>query len=267
MKNVYLLFLGLIFASPILSKPNPAELFKGKDGCFLLAELESGKVVQEFNPGVCKERLSPCSTFKVPLAVMAFDSKVLKDENTKFKWDGKLREREALNHDHTARSWLEDSVVWFSQRLTPEIGETQIKRYLKDFSYGNEDFSGGITQAWLGSSLKISAKEQIEFLRRLKLGKLNVAKESVVKTLGILPIALDRNGTMIKGKTGSGFSWEDPNAKKETPYVIGWYVGYYTEGKKDYVFATVFKEKSPDKKIVYSGKTAKAITTQLLETK
>lgn len=243
----------------------PAELFKGKDGCFLLTELESGKVIQEFNSALCKERISPCSTFKVPLAVMAFDTKILVDENTKLKWDGKLREREALNRDHTARSWLEDSVVWFSQRITPEIGTEKIQTYLKDFGFGNQDFSGGITQAWLFSSLKVSAREQVEFLRRLKLGKLKVAKDAVVKTLGILPIEVDNNGKIIKGKTGSGFSWDNPKSNSEAPYRVGWYVGYLTRGSKDYVFATVFKEKSPDKQIQSSGKEARKIAVKLME--
>jgi beta-lactamase class D len=34
-------------------------------------------------------------------------------------------------------------------------------------SYGNQDISGGIDQFWLSSSLKISPKEQADFMEAL----------------------------------------------------------------------------------------------------
>ncbi len=43
-----------------------------------------------------------CSTFKVALALMAFDKALLKDESTFFKWDGKDHGMAAWNKDQTA---------------------------------------------------------------------------------------------------------------------------------------------------------------------
>ncbi|HBS51609.1 MAG TPA: penicillin binding protein transpeptidase domain-containing protein, partial [Coxiellaceae bacterium] len=40
----------------------------------------------------CNERVFACSTFKIPIAIMAFDQKILQDENTVIKWDQITRE-------------------------------------------------------------------------------------------------------------------------------------------------------------------------------
>ncbi len=80
---------------------------------------------------VCHERFPACSSFKVPLAVMAFDSGALNDEKQVLKWDGEKRFLEAWNKDQDARSWMRESVVWFSQRLRPKLGEKKFKEYLR----------------------------------------------------------------------------------------------------------------------------------------
>src|SRR5262245_58680018 len=69
------------------STPDYEQLFKGRNGCFRLHDLTSGKDIAVYNPTRCRERISPCSTFKVPLALMAFDKGVLKDANSGFPWD------------------------------------------------------------------------------------------------------------------------------------------------------------------------------------
>jgi hypothetical protein len=55
--------------------------FADRDACFVIADLETGKILAEHNPKRCKERFSPCSSFKVPAALMAFDKGILNDEN------------------------------------------------------------------------------------------------------------------------------------------------------------------------------------------
>ncbi len=78
--------------------------FKDMDGCFLLYNMKSGALENVIGDARCQERLSPCSTFKIPLAVMAFDAGILKDEAQVLKWDGIHNEREVANHDHDAKT-------------------------------------------------------------------------------------------------------------------------------------------------------------------
>src|SRR3954465_13461900 len=102
--------------------PDYARLFAGRDGCFEIYDLTTNRLVARYNAAHCAKRYPPQSTFKVPLSLMAFDDGILKTERSGFKWDRHRNSRPEWNHDQTAASWMQYSVVWFSQRLTPRLG-------------------------------------------------------------------------------------------------------------------------------------------------
>lgn len=221
--------------------------------CVYVQELKTGKVVHQIgDKSFCKQRQSPCSTFKIPLALMAFETKTLLDTEFRMQWDGKPQFIKAWEKDHNPKSWMKESVVWFSQRLTPKIGLKKIKSFLKGFQYGNQDFSGGVEKAWLNSSLAISPIEQVAFLRRLKLGTLNVSEKTQTTVLSLLPT--EGNTKEIIGKTGSG-STDQADGKTRT--IIGWYVGYLEKNGKSYAFASVYTEHALKGPFVFSGAAAK----------
>lgn len=101
------------------SKPDYKLAFGQRDGCFLLSDLKTGRTIEEFNAKRCIERFSPCSSFKIAAALMAFESKVLKDNNQVIKWDGVTRDREELNQDQTPYSWMKNSAIWVTQWIPP----------------------------------------------------------------------------------------------------------------------------------------------------
>lgn len=211
------------------------KIFNGKTGCFILFDLDANKTVLRYNETVCSEQLSPCSTFKIPLALMAYDQGVLEDETSPvMQWDGVKRAIPDWNKDQTPVTWEKYSVVWVSQRITSKIGMEKIKTYLSDFKYGNQDMSGGITSSWLTSSLKISANGQIDFLKLLWFSHLKVSSQAVEHTKNIIPSEKLESG-IIYGKTGSGIL----QAEEER---LGWYVGYFVNRDKHYVFALNFKD-------------------------
>ena len=41
-----------------------------------------------------------------------------------------------------------------------------LQKFLDKINYGNKDISGGISKFWLGSTLKISANEQLQFIKK-----------------------------------------------------------------------------------------------------
>jgi beta-lactamase class D len=239
--------------------------------CFVAKDLQTGEIISEQNPEFCKTRVYPCSTFKVAAAAMGFDSGVVKDENTKFKWDGAKREREELNRDQTTRSWLADSVLWVTQQVMAKLGLKKVQTYLADFKYGNQDFSGGLKESWVSSSLKISPKEQIDFLSRLKQGKLNLSTDAVQKTLAVIPVGRDDASGKIIGKTGSCLPWldgdpeRDPSLKGTEPFYLGYYVGYFFKDKKEYAFAATVKKKTEPRKWTWSGREAQKFAIEQLK--
>lgn len=263
---ISILFINTCFAN----KLNFANIFKDKDACFVLLDLKTNKIVSEYNPKRCNERFFACSTFKIPIAVMAFDQGVLKNENTIIKWDGIDRGIEAWNKDQTPKSWLQYSTVWVSQWITPQIGLQKIEKYLADFKYGNQDMTGGITKAWLSSSLKISAFEQINFLKNLWEDNLPVSQLALTLTKNSLYKEILTSRDILYGKTGSGFldGRDDPRSR-----MLGWFVGYYIHNNHPYAFATNFSElhKHTDKsfitKALSPGETAKKASKEILQEK
>jgi beta-lactamase class D len=240
--------------------------------CFVARDLQTGKVISEQNPEFCKTRVYPCSSFKVAAAAMSFDSGVAKDENTSFKWDGIKREREELNHDQTTRSWLADSVLWVTQQVMTKLGLEKVKSYLIDFRYGNQDFGSGLTESWVSSSLKISPEEQVDFLSRLKRGKLNLTPYAVQKTLSVIPVGQDDASGKIIGKTGSCLPWldgvpsgRDSSLKGSEPFWLGYYVGYYFKDGKEYAFAADVKKKTEPRKWTWGGREAQKFAVEQLK--
>lgn len=166
---------------------------------------------------------------------MAFNQGILQDENTLIKWDNINRDFAQWNQNQTPKTYLQYSTVWVSQWITPQIGMKKIKHYLADFNYGNQDMSGGITKAWLSSSLKISADEQVDFLKRLWQEDLPISANAVALTKKSIYSEKLPNGDILQGKTGSGFldGRENPNTR-----YLGWFVGYLNHHQNEYVVVT-----------------------------
>ncbi|MBO9515588.1 MAG: class D beta-lactamase [Variovorax sp.] len=218
------------------------EAFKGFDACFLLYDVNAKKLVAEYGPGNrCKQRIAPNSTFKVPLSLMAFNEKII-DAHTVFKWSGQIYSRAELNRDQTPRSWMQDSVVWVSQDVAPSLGYARIGKYLDDFRYGNLDFSGdigknnGLTNAWLSSSLQISAYEQLEFLKAMEAHQLPLSREAVDQTRQNMDLGQLANGAELYGKTGAGRHRMRTSDRTPSRLRDGWFVGFVEGGGEHYVF-------------------------------
>jgi len=193
-----------------------------RGGCFVLLDLKSGDTVR-YKPERASIRFSPCSTFKIPNSMIGLETGVVKDLDQVFKWDGVPRSRQAWNQDHTLRSAVRESAVWYFQELAKQVGAQRMQKLVDGMNYGNRDLSSGVTKFWLESTLTISADEQVEFLRRLMRDDLPLSKRSM--ELGRAVIVLDdQNGTVFRGKTGSGSN-------------LGWFVGAVTGPRAEVVFA------------------------------
>lgn len=258
----------LIIISLIVSCSTKRD-FPGKDVCYLLYDMKTKRYVEEHNRARCEERFPACSTFKVPLAVMGFDSGILKDENLPvFKWDGEKRMIDAWNQDQTPTSWMRESAVWVSQVMTPKLGTQRIEKYLKDFNYGNQDMSGGLKYAWLtpapfikdsmGNSLKVSGHEQVSFLEKLWRGELKTTMSSQILTQKIMSADISPRGFTLVGKTGSGFADSHHDLR------LGWYIGHLEKDDREYIVVVNFSDKQKVPAGTFAGREAKELAINLL---
>lgn len=266
--KIPLIILLLVLISGCASR----EQFPHKDVCFLLYDLKTDAYSVVMNDARCKERFPAASTFKVPLAVMAFDAGILKNETSpEFKWNGEVTPIPTWNKNHNPTSWMRDSVVWISQEITPKIGMDKIQKYLADFEYGNQDFSAGLKYSWLTpapfirepmqNSLKISGYEQVNFLKKLWRGELKASPAAQKMTKALLSPDVSPRGNTIIGKTGSGFFDENHDMR------LGWYIGLLQSEKSEYVVVINFSDKQKQPSGTFGGREAKEIALKLLTDK
>lgn len=159
---------------------------------------------------------------------MELETGVFHDENAWLKWDGTLYAFQEWNKDQTLSSATRDSVVWYFQELASRIGAPRMQAFLDKINYGNKDISGGLTTFWLGSSLKISAREQVDLLNKLYSGKLPVSPKNVEIVKRNITL-WQNDGIRFMGKTGSSLD----NGK----WTLGWFVGCVEKKANRYFFA------------------------------
>lgn len=270
--------LTVILATIILSSTANAittqeysQLFKSYNGCFILYNLNEHKIVSEYNPNNrCNQQIAPDSTFKIALSLMAFNQGII-NQHTVFKWDGKKEGLPDWNQDQTPARWLKYSVLWVSQQVTPQLGYARIKHYLAGFDYGNQDFSGdsdknnGLTHAWLSSSLKISAMEQLHFLKAMLSNELPISSDAIKNTKKNMYQGKLDNGADYYGKTGSGRHGRSERLTNPSLLRDGWFVGFVETGNQQYIFVSNLTDKNIQATIDKSDGSLKPYGSQLLK--
>ena len=212
--------------------------------CFLLLDTNSGEFTRHPDQ-ICDTRLPPASTFKIPHAIAALESGVVKDRNEVIPYDGTPRDYEAWRRDHTLASAMRYSVLPYFQEIAKRLGMSGEDFYLRRLRYGNADPSSGLTTFWLGGSLRISPIEQMTFLRRLYYGELPVADRSmqIVRDILVQPANVVVNatgehpfdapwpaGTVVSAKTGST-SFAGNRA-------VRWIVGHVRRDRRAWLFVS-----------------------------
>lgn len=171
----------------------------------------------------------PASTFKIFNALTALETGVIADEHTTLRWDGTKRWVADWNRDHDLASGMRYSVVWYYQQIARRIGQARMQQWIDAAGYGNRDISGGIDQFWLGKGgLRISASEQVAFLRRLADGALPFSARSQDVVRRITIVEQDER-YVLHAKTG----WKHVDGEPD----LGWYVGWVEREGKRWFFA------------------------------
>ncbi len=216
-----------------------AKLFSDRNvqGTLVLTTL-SGSECWVHNDSRAATLFVPASTFKILNTLIALDAGVI-DEKEVLKWDGKDKGIKAWNRDHTLETAFKSSCIWFYQELARRIGRDKYKAILEKVGYGTANPGPDLETFWLEGDLKISAGEQIEFLKGLYRKELPF-RASSYDTLGKLMILAQKPTYVLRGKTGwAGMGHKDSRQ-------IGWFVGYVESRGKTWFFATNIDIEKPE---------------------
>ncbi len=234
--------------SSILNQTNATGHLDGQGNSGLFVK-QGGKIAAA--TGQYQEPRPPYSTFKAPLAFMGFNSGFLtsKDEpKLEFKeeyeqnfqsWYSRAHgEKYQWCQAHTPETFMRNSVVWFSHQITNHLGKDKFQNYVNQLDYGNKDVSGtdgkgdGLFNSWLGTSLKISPKEQVAFLEKLLSAQLSKTKKAEGRTREVMFRGEIWNGWKLFGKTGGGSEG------------TGWFIGWLEKQANEPIIFALYLDKS-----------------------
>jgi beta-lactamase class D len=228
---------------PISPRPELARAFDEEriQGGITLFDSATSELVAS-DPELAKRAFHPASTFKVPHTAIALELGVLDNPDSPMPWEGKYSQVEAWNRDHTLRTAMQVSCFPCFQKVARTIGPARMQEWLERLDYGNHDASGAIDTFWIMGNLKITAVEQLDFLRRLDTQKLPISTRTldIVKDVIVLDVGASH---VFYGKTGL---YGPPESKVE----VGWFVGFVAFEKRSVYFATLVTGRAPDVDIV-----------------
>jgi beta-lactamase class D len=241
-----LLIIGsyLIAEHPVYSQTKPnveqqvdfQKYFKslGVNGSILIYDLNQDLVYQH-NRDRNETPFLPASTYKIPNSLIALETGVIQNDVDVLTWDGIER---GLLADSPIDEWNQDlnmrlafkySAIWFYQVLARKVGHQRMQDFVTKIQYGNQNIGGqeDIDKFWLEGELRITPRQQIDFLRRFQQNDLPFTQKNIdlVKDIAIVE---ETDNYVLRGKTGIAVS--------VTPQ-IGWYVGYLEQNDNVYFFA------------------------------
>jgi beta-lactamase class D len=210
------------------------------DGCFLVRDVATGH--ERVSSTVrCATPRRPYSTFKIANALIGLHLGLLEGPDATMVYDKKAYPPKSWwsddwKHDQPLRTAMEVSAVPLFRRLAKQIGADAMKTNLDAFEYGNRNIAGGQDSFWLDGELRISARQQVDFLTKLVSQKLPVA-ENVFSALREVLRKDDRGTAQVYGKTGGGpLEDGEVGVAGEGP-MLGWMVGWVEHDDGTFVYA------------------------------
>jgi len=198
---------AMLLAAGPLCAGGIAHNFNGRWGDMEIYDAESTLSFRVNLPRL-SERVAPCSTFYLPAAVVALKAGFIKPAVTEISraqseippthyWPSAWRAQR-----HNLRSAAKNSVPWYLQDITTKRGAVKLKQDLTRLKYGNADISGGLEEFWKSSSLQVSGLEQVDFIRKMREGKVGINKRQTAVILDSLRLR-NEGDHVLYGKTGS----------------------------------------------------------------
>lgn len=186
----------------------------------------------------CREAVLPASTFKIPHSMIALETGVVESPDSILPWDHQTYSNEDWNQDLKFRDAFRLSCVPCYRNIARKVGPAGEQEWLNKLAYGNRDMSGSDDMFWLRGGLRISAVEQIDFLRRFDGNQLPISERTADWVRDIMTLDVtDRY--VYRGKTGA-------TSPPDQPRELGWFVGWLELGERRIFFATLLDGHAPE---------------------
>jgi beta-lactamase class D len=237
MKKIAPLFALIFILQLNASRPDLTHYFAGLDATFVLLNGKTNQFIR-YNPNRAAQRFSPCSTFKIPHTALLLESGVAPGADYELKYDPVYTQPPQWAQDFTLAGAFKASALWYYQVLAQRAGMSVEQRFVDQFAYGNRDTRTGLKEIghtfWVDGTLRISANEQVMFLRRFYERKLGLSERTTGITKQIMLVE-ERPNYRLSAKTGA--------CQHNREQTANWYVGYVEKPDRIYYFALEMGDK------------------------
>lgn len=226
---------------PAVADPEGQRLLDARavQGTFVLYDV-AAKRLTATDPVLAAKGFVPASTFKMPNTLIGLETGAIPDRHFVVPWDGQTRGIADWNRDHDLASAMKHSVVPYYRVVAERVGRARMTDWLGRLRYGNAELEGDERLFWLapsdgrrGSTLRVSAIDQVRFLERLRARTLPVRKEH-----------MDLVDEITKREEGPGFTFfHKTGTDEDAEGALAWLVGHTEHGGKPYVFALLLRSK------------------------
>lgn len=191
----------------------------GQTGTFLLQR--DGALPQTLHDDAWSTKpLSPASTFKVMLSLIALETGALRGADEIVKWDGKAYpDRPQWQKDMALREAMRTSSENYFGTLATRVGHERLAEWVKRVGYGNGRVGTNPPRVWHDGVLTVTAQQQLAFIDRLRRGDLPFSAKTIA-TVKAAMLDSEIGGRRLYGKTGTHFDDGSGNA-----WWIGWVEG------------------------------------------
>ncbi len=207
----------------------------GFEGSVLIYDLHNNAYMAG-HAEIVDQAFLPASTFKIFSALAALETGVIADKNTVITWDGVQRGRTEINRDLDLQSAFRLSAVPHFQQLVKSVGAQRMQGFINAVGYGNRDISGGIDTFWLTGGLRLSPRQQVDFLVRMYRNELPFSERSMTAVKEMM-VTEEGDGYVLRAKTG----W----ATLENQDNTGWWAGWVEKEGNVYFFASLLHANAP----------------------
>jgi beta-lactamase class D len=243
--------------APEPAAERPFETALQHPGCFLLLDLSTG-ITQVSEAQSCDLPTSPASTFKIPNSLIGLETGVTAGADAVRHFDpAKHDYAEWGREDLTLTEAVRQSVLWYFRELAADVGPERMQEMLTRLDYGNASIGEDLTLFWIDGSLTITGRQQLDFLRRMWTGELDVAPEHVRTLENILTQPLRSLEARVREPAAYEAAWSsEVEAQFKTgtnDYYEGgsvtWFVGRLRSGERDVIFVSRVLSHEPISKI------------------
>ena len=208
------------------------------EGSFAFLNNQMGNITV-YNMQLDTQRMSPGSSFKIPLTLVGVQTgKIISENNIPVATDsGKLKQM-------TLNEIFNSPNVDYFQSVARQIGKDTLKLWIDSLGYGNKKVEGAVDSFWLNNELKISPDEQLGLLSKLYFDQLPFQKYAQQMT---------RNAMLQEDNTLYHLSYTTGTGSDENNRPIGWVAGWIEENRHVYFFVTFLRSKDKNQDLHLAG--------------